>query len=163
MYLFFAPRGQAAARREKNPNTLLFCLFRVKLSRNQLDPAGNRVSGWGVGEKRGNKPYDPPIGWIGFGLKVIDYYMDNTWLGKNNCQGEWPVAYNGVARDRSPEEVTKIIGLIIKNGFRASIWGKAENDEDLRHPGKKCGHGVYCTPDINYAEDYAGIVELNGE
>ena len=33
-----------------------------KLSKNQLDPRGNRVEGWGIGEMRGGKPYDPPIG-----------------------------------------------------------------------------------------------------
>ena len=32
-----------------------------KLSKNQLDKRGNRVEGWGIGEKRGNKDYDPPL------------------------------------------------------------------------------------------------------
>ena len=33
----------------------------------------------------------------------------------------------------------------------------------MRHPGKTCGLGVYCSPDINYAEGYAGITEFNGD
>ena len=62
-----------------------------KLSKNQLDPRGNRNDGWGVGECRGGKPYNPPIGWNGIGLKVFDKYGNNTWLGMNNSPGEWCV------------------------------------------------------------------------
>ena len=51
-----------------------------KLSKGQLDSRGNRSSGWGVNEKRGNKPYYPPIGWIGIGLKVMDKFDDNNNL-----------------------------------------------------------------------------------
>ena len=140
-------------------------LYGCKLNPRMLDYRGNNIGdGWaGIGEKRGGEKYIPPIGWIGYGLKVIDYYIDNTWLGKNNCQGEWCVAYIGVGSGQSPERVNRIIGSIIRGGFMASNWGKAENDEDLRHPGKKCGRGVYCSPDINYAEAYAGITELDGE
>ena len=46
----------------------------VKISRNNLDPNGNRIDGWGVGEKRGGRDYDPPIGWIGIGLKICGKY-----------------------------------------------------------------------------------------
>ena len=55
------------------------------------------------------------------------------------------------------------IGLIYKSGFKPSVWGKATDDPDLRHPGKVCGLGVYCSPDIEYAESYAGITEFNGK
>ena len=37
----------------------------VKLKKSNLDPRGNRNDGWGVGEKRGGKDYNPPIGWNG--------------------------------------------------------------------------------------------------
>ena len=43
-----------------------------KLSKNQLDSRGNRSEGWAINEMRGGKSYDPPIGWIGIGLKVMD-------------------------------------------------------------------------------------------
>ena len=52
-----------------------------KLTKNLLDARGNRVSGWGINEKRGNRPYNPPLGWIGIGLNVMDNYGDNTWIG----------------------------------------------------------------------------------
>ena len=80
-----------------------------------------------------------------------------------NCKGEQCVAYHGVADGQAPEKVSQIIGLIYKTGFKPSSWGKATKDEDLRHPGKKCGYGVYCSPDIEYAEDYAGIPKFNDE
>ena len=136
-----------------------------KLSQSMLDYRGNnKDGGWAeLGEKRGGEEYIPPIGWIGYGLNVYDVYEDNTWLGMSNCPGEWCVAYHGVAREKNPKEVSRITGLIAKSGFKPSTWGKATDDEDLRHPKKKCGYGVYCTPDINYAEDYSGITELNGE
>lgn len=53
----------------------------VKITRNNLDPRGNRNDGWGVGEKRGGKDYDPPIGWNGIGLKVFDKYDNGDKLG----------------------------------------------------------------------------------
>ena len=67
-----------------------------KLKKSILDPEGNRSDGWGIDEKRGGKPYDPPLGWIGIGLKVTDKYGDKTWIGMNNSPGEWSVAYHGV-------------------------------------------------------------------
>ena len=107
-----------------------------------------------------------PIGWIGYGLKVKDVYDDgdNTWIGMNNCKGEWCVAYHGVARNEpDKEKVSLYTGLIAKKGFKPSTWGSATDDDDKRHPGKKCGLGVYCSPDISYAEGYAGKTEFNGE
>ena len=41
------------------------------------------------------------------------------------------------------------------------IWGQAcSGNNDKRHPGKKCGNGVYITPNINIAHSYAGILPL---
>ena len=42
-----------------------------------------------MNEYRGGKPYDPPIGWIGIGLKVFDKYGNNKWIGMSNTEGEW--------------------------------------------------------------------------
>ena len=142
-----------------------------------LDCKGNnKDGGWAPkGEKRGGEEYIPPIGWAGYGLKVIGKYGDDTWLGMANIAGEWCVAYHGVADMRKPKEVTEAIGSIIrpgliskpdkppKSGFKPSTGGKITNDPDLRHPGQTCKLGVYCSPDIEYAERYAGITEFNGE
>ena len=136
-----------------------------KLRTSMLDYRGNnKDGGWaGKGEKRGGEDYIPPIGWTGYGLKVLDVYNDNTWIGMKNLKGEWCVAYHGVGRQENSENVGKIAGNIFKGGFKASAAGKCTNDNDIRHPGKKCGLGVYCTPDIEYAEGYAGKIKLNKE
>ena len=136
----------------------------VKLSRNQLDPAGNRVSGWGVGEKRGGIDYDPPLGWTGIGLKVKGKFDkgDDTWIGMSNIQGEWCVAYHGVGDGKSSDDVKKITGLIYKSRFKKGERQKHSKCDDQFHPGKKVGDGVYCTPTIKTAEMYAGKSEIHG-
>ena len=130
-----------------------------------LDSRGNRSEGWGIGEKRGNMEYDPPLGWIGIGLKVMDEYDDgdNTWIGMNNCEGEWCVAYHGVGRYR--DDVKNITGLIIKGQKQKFIIGECQahrSCEDRFHKGKKVGEGAYCTPKIKTAEFYSGISTING-
>ena len=71
-----------------------------------LDSKGNKIFNLGTDSMRGNKPYDPPIGWIGIGLKVIGKYDygDNSWIGNTNNQDEWCVAFHGVYGHRSPYE-----------------------------------------------------------
>ena len=133
-----------------------------------LDYRGNnKDGGWaGKGEKRGGEEYIPPYGWTGYGLKVKGKYgKDNdTWLGMNNSEGEWCVAYHGVGRkETKPEKVSEITGKIYKGGFLPSTEGAITYDPDLRHPGKLCGLGVYVSPYPDYAEDFAGVTEFNGE
>ena len=137
----------------------------VKLSRNQLDPRGNRNDGWAVGKKRGGKDYDPPIGWNGIGLKVWDKYDngDNTWLGMNNNPGEWCVAYHGVGNNQSSDKVKNVTGVIYTSEkFKAGSGQVHKDCPDIYHPGKKVGVGVYCTPHIQTAEGYAGVSNING-
>ena len=137
----------------------------VKITRNNLDPRGNRNDGWGIGEKRGGKDYDPPIGWNGIGLKVWDKYDngDNTWIGMNNAPGEWCVAYHGVANGQSSDNVKKVTGLICNTTFKPGGGQAHENCSDQYHPGKLVGYGVYCTPTISTAENmYAGKSNING-
>ena len=133
-----------------------------KLSKNQLDPRGNRSDGWGIGENRGGKPYEPPIGWTGIGLKVWDKYGDNTWIGMDNVPGEWCVAYHGVGSGQSSENVKNVTGLIYKGTFKPGDGQMHENCPDQFHPGKNVGRGVYCTPTIKTAEGYAGKSIING-
>ena len=134
-----------------------------KLSKNQLDPRGNRVEGWGVGENRGGKPYDPPLGWTGIGLKVMDKYGDNTWIGMDNSPGEWCVAYHGIGSGESSDKVKDITGKIYKGAFKAGSRQAHSTCPDQFHPGNLVGDGVYCTPKISTAEDYAGISDINGK
>ena len=144
-----------------------------KLLRKHLDPRGNRSDGWGIGEKRGNKPYDPPIGWTGIGLKVMDLFDDgnNDWIGMCNSKDEWCVAYHGVGRYKSSDEVKGITGKIIKGEKTKFITGPNQYHsgcKDIYHDNKeinadnKVGNGAYCTPTIKTAEDYSGVSVING-
>ena len=135
-----------------------------KLSKNQLDPRGNRSDGWGVGEKRGNKDYFPPLGWIGIGLKVLDKYENNKWIGMNNDPDEWCVAYHGVGQnEKISKNVKRITGLIFKGNFKPGSGQVHKDCSDKYHNGKKVGVGVYCTPNIEIAESYAGVSNINGK
>ena len=135
-----------------------------KLSKNLLDHRGNRKKGWGIGEKRGNKEYDPPLGWIGIGLNVLGKYDfgDNTWIGMENLEGEWCVAYHGIGCYRESNEVKDITGKIIVGGFIKGPNQFHSQCFDVNHEGNKVGDGAYCTPLIKTAEGYAGISEING-
>ena len=135
----------------------------VKLSRNQLDPRGNRCNGWGIGEQRGGIDYDPPLGFIGIGLKVWDNFGDNTWIGMYNAPGEWCVAYHGVSSGQTSQNVKDVTGKIVKSTFKKGFSQAHADCPDQYHPGQKVGEGVYCIPTIKTAsEKYAGISEING-
>ena len=126
-----------------------------------LDYRGNNINDWSRNEKRGNKDYESPVGWIGIGLRVMDYYGDNAWLGKNNDNGEWNVAYHAVGAGQSSDNIKKIIGLACKTTLKPGFRQMHANCDDINHPGKKVGNGVYITPSISNAEAYAGIIEIN--
>ena len=133
-----------------------------KLTKNLLDARGNRVSGWGVNEKRGNRRYNPPLGWIGIGLNVMDNYGDNIWIGMSNSPGEWCVAYHGVGSGQPSNKVKDVTVKIFKGSFKKGQRQAHKNCSDKYHWGKQVGEGVYCTPYPGTAESYAGISEING-
>lgn len=105
--------------------------------------------------------YNPPYGWIGIGLKVIGKYEDDNWLCRSN---EWAIAYHGVGRLCSFNQIKKILYNIIVNG--GLIPGSSQryiNEKDKRHEGRIIGSGIYLTKDINIAEEYSGIIPFNSK
>ena len=145
----------------------------VKLNLSMLDSRGNQSPNNYGGGKRGGEEYFPPMGWKGYGLKVMDVYDNgnNDWLAMNNNSNEWAVAYHGIGKAGNTTNTEAITNKIIKGGdfknglFIGSEKGQArKDDDDIRHPGNKVGEGVYCTPDINVAEGYAGSSSIvNGK
>lgn len=90
---------------------------------------------------RGGLEYKRPCGWKRYALKVDNKYGDNAWLGSqgnSNNDSEWAVSYHG----------TKIYCA-----------------EPISREGLKPGHnnaygvGVYCTPNISTAEEYAEVFQ----
>ena len=88
---------------------------------------------------RGGLEYKRPCGWRRYALKVDDKYEDCKWLGcQGNSNTEWAVSYHG----------TKISCAepIAKEGLKPGI-------------NNVYGVGVYCTPNISTAEQYAPTFE----
>ena len=136
-------------------------LDKCELTKSMLDAKGNKIDNWPSHEKRGNKIYDAPIGWIGFGLIVLSLYEDDLWLGKNNNQNEWSVAYHGVGKFTNT--VLEAVYSIFNNCYIAGRGQIHGGCPDRFHSGFKVGQGVYLSPEIKYAELYAGEVSLNNK
>jgi ribulose bisphosphate carboxylase small subunit len=116
----------------------------ILLNPELLDSAGNNLNqGWGYNEKRGGRPYYPPQGWKGYGLKVVHKYDhgNDDWLAYNGRVGEWCVAYHGATQKNNQN------------------YAQMRNDDDANHPGKKVGEGVYCSPKPSVLDSDGGIVQ----
>ncbi|XP_073328648.1 uncharacterized protein [Pagrus major] len=88
---------------------------------------------------RGGEVYERPCGWQRFALRVLDDYDGNAWLGTRyrstqSVPGEWPVSYHGTS----------------KKGADGIIQGHYKPG-----PGQAYGRGIYSTPYINEAVQYA--------
>ena len=81
----------------------------------------------------------------------------------DNIPGEWCVAYHGVGSGQTSDNVKNVTGLIYKGSFRPGSGQAHKDHPDKYHPGHNVGEGVYCTPKIETADEYAGISEINGK
>ena len=115
------------------------------LSENLFDSNYNKQLGtWnksGV-PKRGDEDYDPPHGWLGFGLNILGnskFNMDLGWIGHQNYPGEWIVVYHGIRKGRLSE--TKIVKGISESHLVPGCHQVHEDELDIRHKplgNKKC-------------------------
>ena len=135
-----------------------------KLNRKMLDSRGDRNVGWGVNELRGGKPYNPPIGWTGFGLRVLDRYDggNNIWLDFHNEPGEWSVAYHGMGASLSGEINSN--NALANNGMlNTGIRQQFKKEMDKYHMGQLVGEGVYMTQFPNVMEQYSSVCSCQGK
>ncbi|GBB96654.1 hypothetical protein RclHR1_02800004 [Rhizophagus clarus] len=92
---------------------------------------------------RGMELYRRPYGWKRIALNVSKYGNDVAWLGSvGDCPYEWPVSYHGTRRE--------FVESIAHNGYQLS--------RGMRF---MYGRGVYSTPFINIAEQFAEEFENN--
>ena len=133
-------------------------LEKYKFSNYMLDPRGNKINNWSTLQQRGNKNYDPPIGFIGFGLRVLSRFdnEDNIWIGKSNNKNEWCVAYHAIGEG----PIMNLVNRIIQDRYKLGPDQEHKKCDDIFHPGKKVGEGIYCSPYIKVAEDFSGEVTL---
>ena len=112
---------------------------------------------------RGQRKYYPPYGCIGIALKIKNKYDKNNdlWFGKNNKDGEWPVAYHGVGKGNVFNKVLNIINDNLKKGPTQlySHYFSVESNKDIYN---FCGEGVYLSQNIEKALTYADIIKLGG-
>ena len=137
-------------------------LSEARFALRELDNRGNKIDWFSINEKRGNLPYNPPIGWFGIGLKVLEKFDEGNdlWIGNNNSKNEWCVAYHGVGSGQPSNVLKRILGHIIRGGFKEGIRQIHSECKDLNHPGKIVGVGVYFCENINTAGAYAGEFEI---
>ena len=115
--------------------------------------------------KRGSEIYYPPYGWIGIGLKVKGKYENDNWLDDISESSKWAIAYHGVGRMSTYDEIKKILLNIISKdeGLKPGQSQIKRHFNDKRHPGKRIGTGVYLTQNISIAEEYSGILQLGNK
>ncbi|CAG8767995.1 26649_t:CDS:1, partial [Dentiscutata erythropus] len=141
----------------KNENTLLLVLFLrgcsgeggvvCYLNLNDLDPQYDRdftnINDTGVTSMRGDVQYKRPYGWKRIALRVAGKYDngDDKWLGNNN--ESWAVSYHGTAKHNAKS--------ISEDGYLLSMGRRFAY-----------GYGIYSTPNIHIAEQYAQAFEYQG-
>ena len=103
---------------------------------------------------RGRKRYYRPCGWKRYAIKVKGQFqdekdgVDDKWLGKpgfrqDSTKGEWPVSYHGTAKENSNSITTS--GYLMNKCIR-----------------ERFGPGIYSSPSINVAADYATLFPYEG-
>ena len=136
-----------------------------KLNPFMLDERGNNCDGgWGFNETRGDHPYFPPEGWVGFGLRVINRFDkgNNDWIDYRNKKGEWSVAYHGVGSLLGNSEVLNMINFLNMENIQTGIRQNFKDSNDFYHKGEKVGEGVYVTPNPKILDKYCPIFEYEG-
>ena len=138
-----------------------------KLNLKMLDSRGDRYSGWGVNEMRGGRPYNPPLGWTGYGIRVLDRYDggNNTWLDFNNYPGEWSVAYHGMGTSLSGQiNLNQVDNFnnMMNNMMNTVLRQQFKNDNDKYHSGKTVGEGIYMTQYPKIMEQFSSVYTCQG-
>jgi len=137
-----------------------------QLNSDLFDPAGNNQDGgWGIGETRGKEEYKPPLGWIGYGLKVKGKYDNgnDTWLDFIDIKdGVFAVAYFGISNIYGNKKnlYNFLHEIASKDVLKIGYEQTYKNDQDLRNPSQKCGSGIYLFQDPQIAENTAGIINI---
>ena len=82
---------------------------------------------------------------------------NNSWLGNEGKEGEWPVAYHGIGKGNEFKKLLNIILNNLKSGpcqLHKSAPNIRDKDESLS------GVGVYLTGEIDEARKYASKIKL---
>ena len=111
---------------------------------------------------RGGKKYYPPYGYNGISLKILNNnntHKNMIWLGKQNIDGEWPVAYHPIGNGKIFDRILNILNGDLKEE-EIKLYKKDKNTEDNKDKYPLCGEGLYCCPEIIDTEKYATKTSL---
>ena len=111
---------------------------------------------------RGGERYTPPYGWKGFAIKLRNKFGENNdWLGKTGeNENEWCIAYHGIGNGSEFYKVLNILNDNLKSGPNQHLKYDKNHGKYTTEEYRKCGEGVYLTPNIKYAENYTRIISL---
>ena len=142
--------------------------YRYKISEEFLDYRYNFIiPNLSLNFKKGTEIYNPPYGWFGIGLKVLDKYDggNNDWIKRNDKYSKWANAYYGFDKNLNEENIRDILKNIVKNNYieQNCIIQKNCLDWDKRHKGKRIGVGIYVTPNINFLERNCKEIVFNNK
>jgi hypothetical protein len=118
---------------------------------------------WFIGNKmRGGERYNPPNGWTGFAIKLRNKFGDDfEWLGKTGERGkEWCVAFHGIGRGDELIKAFSILNANLRAGPKQRYCTYKNTRKYSKEEFRKCGRGVYLTPEIKKAEHYAHKTKL---
>lgn len=105
-----------------------------------------------------------PSNWGSISYNILGKHDEgrDLWMDDNN--NEWVKAFHGTGKHcKSDQEIKQMIDEIFKNGFKNGKNNVHANHNDINHPGKKIGIGVYVTPNIETAKQYSGIITKDGK
>ena len=102
---------------------------------------------------RGKEIYYPPYDWIGIGLNVLNKYKDDKWLNDISNESEWAIAYRGIGRNVSSDDVKKYLNYFILKDLNIAVSSVKSLCNDKRH-WDRVKEGIYLTPYIDIAEKY---------
>jgi hypothetical protein len=85
---------------------------------------------------RGGLEYKRPCGWMRYGIRVLDRYDNNDWLGSNGNDKEWPVSYHGT-------------------NLKSAVHIVEDMYDVTKQQRAAYGTGIYSTPDVNFAAGYS--------
>ena len=100
---------------------------------------------------------------MGIAFKLKNRYgkKNNIWLGKENNEGEWPVAYHGIGLGKG--NVFKRILNIINGNLKDEVGKLFKNETNIEKNNTKypyCGEGIYFSPNIEDAALFADKTSL---
>ena len=102
-----------------------FLCYQCDISKKFFDYRGNTLNPNSSNNLiRGTEKYDPPYGWIGIGLNVLNKYDNgnNDWLTNNINSSKWAIAYHGISPKNQPNIIYKLLKYIItKNSLLSKM------------------------------------------